>query len=33
VNVALAAVALLLAWRVGRHYKVLTATHPVPAAA
>jgi AAA family ATP:ADP antiporter len=33
VNVALAAVALLLAWRVGRHYKVLTATHPIPAAA
>jgi len=33
VNVALAVVALLLAWRVGRHYKALTATHPVPAAA
>jgi AAA family ATP:ADP antiporter len=33
VNVALAVVALLLAWRVGHHYKVLTETHPVPAAA
>jgi AAA family ATP:ADP antiporter len=33
VNVALALVMLLLAWRVGRHYKKLTATSPAPAAA
>ena len=33
VNAALAVVALLLAWRVGRHYKKLSAATPVPAAA
>ena len=33
VNAVLALVALVLAWRVGRHYKVLTASKPAPAAA
>jgi hypothetical protein len=33
VNVALALVMLVLAWRVGRYYKTLTATRPAPAAA
>jgi AAA family ATP:ADP antiporter len=33
VNVALALVMLILAWRVGRHYKALTATSAGPAAA
>jgi len=33
VNVALALVMLLIAWRVGRYYKKLTATSPAPAAA
>jgi AAA family ATP:ADP antiporter len=33
VNVVLALVMLVLAWRVGRHYKALTATSPAPAAA
>ena len=33
VNAVLAVVALILAWRVGRHYKALTASKPAPAAA
>ena len=33
VNAALALVLLILAWRVGRYYKTLTATSPAPAAA
>jgi len=33
VNVALALVMLLIAWRVGRYYTKLTATSPAPAAA
>jgi len=33
VNAALAVIALILAWRVGRHYKALTASKPAPAAA
>ena len=33
VNVALALVMLLIAWRVGRYYNKLTATSPAPAAA
>jgi AAA family ATP:ADP antiporter len=32
VNVALALVMLVLAWRVGRYYQMLTATSPRPAA-
>ena len=32
VNVVLALVALILAWRVGRHYNALTARAPAPAA-
>jgi ATP:ADP antiporter, AAA family len=33
VNAALAIIALILAWRVGRHYDTLTASKPAPAAA
>jgi ATP:ADP antiporter, AAA family len=33
VNALLAIVALILAWRVGRHYNALTASKPAPAAA
>ena len=33
VNAALAVIALILAWRVGRHYDELTASKPAPAAA
>jgi len=33
VNAVLALVALILAWRVGRHYNALTASKPAPAAA
>ena len=33
VNAALAVVALLLAWRVGRYYKTLTESHAAPSAA
>ena len=33
VNAVLAVVALILAWRVGRHYKSLTATTAAPSAA
>jgi ATP:ADP antiporter, AAA family len=33
INAVLAVVALVLAWRVGRHYNTLTASKPAPAAA
>ena len=33
VNAVLAVIALILAWRVGRHYNTLTASKPAPAAA